>query len=141
MNPEIAFSREPGTLKLLRANTIRLFLSLSFFPAAASLITACHSYHVDATVENLTGGPVQLLEVDYPSASFGADKLAAGEVFHYRVQLRGTGPLKVQYTEANGHQASVDGPTVKEPQEGTLEILLRPDGHAEFHPHLSPVQH
>jgi hypothetical protein len=100
--------------------------------------TACHSYHVDATVENRTGAPVQLLEVDYPSASFGADTLAAGQVFHYRIQLRGSGPLKVQYTGADGRQAQIDGPTVVERQEGTLEIVLLPGGKVEFHPHLTP---
>jgi hypothetical protein len=102
--------------------------------------TACHSYHVDATVENRTGAPVQLLEVDYPSASFGADSLSAGQVFHYRIQLRGSGPLKVQYTGADGRQAQIDGPSVVERQEGTLEIVLLPGGKVEFHPHLTPAQ-
>ena len=63
--------------------------------AALLALSACHSYHVDATVENHTGAAIQLLEVDYPSASFGANTLAAGAVFSYRIQLRGIGPLKV----------------------------------------------
>jgi len=106
---------------------------------AATALAACHSYHVDATVENRTGGPVQLLEVDYPSASFGADKLAPGEVYHYRIQLRGAGPLKVQFTPADGHQANINGPTVAERQEGSLQIVLLPAGKAEFQPHLTPA--
>jgi hypothetical protein len=104
---------------------------------ALSAATACHSYNVDATVENRTGAPVQLLEVDYPSASFGADALAAGQIFHYRIQLRGSGPLKVQYT-AGGRQAQIDGPSLSERQEGTFEVVLLPGGKAEFHPHLTP---
>jgi hypothetical protein len=103
-------------------------------------LTGCHSYHVDATVENRTGAPVQLLEVDYPTASFGADALTAGQVFHYRMQLRGSGPLKVQYTAGDGRPAQVTGPTLVERQEGTLEIVLLPGGKAEFHPHLSPAR-
>jgi hypothetical protein len=110
-------------------------IALCTLPAA----TGCHSYHVDATVENRTGAPVQLLEVDYPSASFGANSLAAGAVFHYRIQLRGTGPLKVQYTGSDGHQAQIDGPTVAERQEGALQIVLLPGGKAEFHPQLTPA--
>ena len=106
---------------------------------AATALAACHSYHVDATVENRTGVPVQLLEVDYPSASFGADKLAPGEVYHYRIQLRGAGPLKVQFTPADGHQANINGPTVAERQEGSLRIVLLPAGKAEFQPHLTPA--
>jgi hypothetical protein len=106
--------------------------------AAALIATAgCHSYHVDATVENRTGATVHLLEVDYPSASFGANTLAAGAVFHYRVQLRGIGPLKVQYTTGDGRQAQVDGPSVAERQEGALQIVLLPGGKAEFHPQLT----
>jgi hypothetical protein len=100
----------------------------------------CHSYHVDTTVENRTGAPIQLLEVDYPSASFGADTLAAGAVFHYRIQLQGSGPLKVQYTAADGRQAQMNGPAVAERQEGELQIVLLPGGKVEFHPDLTPAR-
>jgi hypothetical protein len=101
-------------------------------------LAGCHSYHVDTTVENRSGAAIQLLEVDYPSASFGADSLAAGAVFHYRIQMRGSGPLKVQFTAADGHQAQIEGPTLAERQEGRLEIVLLPGGKAEFHPELTP---
>jgi hypothetical protein len=89
-------------------------------------------------VENRTGGAIQLLEVDYPSASFGANRLAVGEVLPYRIQLRGSGPVKVQFTASDGRQAQIDGPTVAERQEGRLEIVLLPGGKAEFHPQLTP---
>lgn len=112
---------------------------LSFALAAILAASGCHSYHVDATVENRTGAAIQILEVDYPSASFGANVLAAGAVFHYRFQLRGIGPLKVQYTAPDGHQAQIDGPSVAERQEGTLRIVLLPGGKAEFHPQLTPA--
>jgi hypothetical protein len=102
--------------------------------------TSCHSYHVETTVENRTGAPIQLLEVDYPSASFGADALAAGAVFHYRIQLQGSGPLKVQYTAGEGRQAQINGPTLTERQEGKLQIVLLPGGKAEFHPELTPAR-
>jgi hypothetical protein len=99
----------------------------------------CHSYRIDVTVENRTGSPIELLEVDYPSASFGADDLAAGQQYHYRFQVRGAGPVKVQYTETAGHQFwQATGPELFERQEGQLEIVLLPGGKAEFHPMLSP---
>jgi hypothetical protein len=97
----------------------------------------CHSYHVETTVENRTGEAVKLLEVDYPNASFGADKLADGSDYHYRFQITGTGPVKVQFTDGTGHQSQTVGPTVAEHQEGRLEIVLLPGGKAEFHPELS----
>jgi hypothetical protein len=111
--------------------------TILFFTLTAA--TGCHSFHVDTTVENRTGGPIQLLEVDYPSASFGADKLAPGQILHYRFQLRGAGRFKVQYTSADGHQTQIDGPSAAERQEGTLRILLLPGGKAEFHPQLTPA--
>jgi hypothetical protein len=121
-----------ATKKGTQSASLSLALLLSL-----TLLVGCHSYHVDTTVENRTGSPIELLEVDYPSASFGADKLAPGQVFHYRIQLRGSGQLKVQYTPAGGQMVAVDGPAAAEPQEGTLEIVLLPGGKAEFHPHLS----
>jgi hypothetical protein len=89
-------------------------------------------------VENRTGGAVQLLEVDYPSASFGADSLAAGAVLPYRIQVRGDGPLKVQYTGSDGQQRQITGPALVERQEGRIEIVLLAGGRVEFHPYLAP---
>ena len=109
-------------------------LLYSFLLAAS----ACHSYHIDATIENRTGAPVQLLEVDYPSASFGVDQLATGAVFHYRFQVRGSGPLKLSYTPAGEKQVQLTGPAIAEGQQGQLEIVLLPGGKAEFHPQLIP---
>ena len=99
--------------------------------------TGCHSFHIETTVENHTGSAIRLLEVDYPSASFGSDSLAAGSKLHYRIQVRGDGPLKVQYTGSDGKQEQIDGPAVAEGQEGRLEIVLLPGGKAEFRPDLT----
>src|SRR4051794_14444919 len=101
-----------------------------------SLITACHSYHIEATVENHTGGTVTLLEVDYPSASFGADTLAQDGIFHHRIQTRGSGPISVQYTGPHGRAVQVQGPQIYEQQEGSMQIVLLPNGKVEFHPAL-----
>src|SRR5579863_7796061 len=92
--------------------------------ASAILLVAfgCHSYHIEASVENRTGSTITLLEVDYPSASFGADTLAADGVFHHRIQTRDSGPISVQYTAARGRQVLVKGPTLYEKQEGSIEI-------------------
>ncbi len=106
---------------------------------ALSAGIGCHSYHVETTVENQTGAAIQLLEVDYPSASFGADSLAAGAQFHYRIQIQGTGPLKIQYTAANRRERQITGPTLSERQQGRLQIVLLPGGKAEFQPQLTPA--
>ena len=109
------------------------FLSCVFLAA-----TACHSYHIDTTIENRTGADIQLLEVDYPSASFGADRIASGAVYHYRFQVNGSGPLKIEYTTGDGKQVQIDGPTLVERQQGQLKIVLVPAGKAQFLPQLTP---
>jgi hypothetical protein len=114
----------------------RGILAAIVLPALA-LLAGCHSYHVETSVENRTGGPIQLLEVDYPNASFGDNSLAAGATYRYRIQLQGSGPLKVQFTSSDGKQQQITGPTVSEGQEGRLEIVLQPGGKAEFHPQLT----
>ena len=102
----------------------------------AFAIIGCRSYRVQVSVENKTGAPLQLLEVDYPSASFGADSLAPGLTMHYSLQVRGTGPVKVQYA-AGGTQKQITGPNLEEKDEGNLVIVLLPGGKAEFTPQLS----
>ncbi len=103
-----------------------------------AVLAGCHSYHIEATVENHTGGTITLLEVDYPTASFGVDTLAADAVVHHRIQTRDSGPISVQYTAGHGRQVLVNGPTLYEKQEGSMQIVLLPDGKAEFHPALNP---
>ena len=123
--------------KAMTART-RVFFRAGVFIAILGAAAGCHSYHVETTVENRTGEPIQLLEVDYPSASYGADSLAAGADFHYRIQLEGKGQLRVLYTTAEGKPIQIAGPTLEERQEGRLEIVLLPGGKAEFHPQVSP---
>jgi hypothetical protein len=108
--------------------------------ASALLFVAagCHSFHIEATVLNHTGGTITLLEVDYPSASFGVDTLAADGTVHHRIQIRDSGPISVQYTADHGRQVLVKGPTLYEKQEGSVEIDLQPNGKVEFHPSLNP---
>lgn len=117
---------------------IRKPLLAALLSAALLAASACHSYHIDSTIENRTGAAIQLLEVDYPEASFGADSLAAGSDFHYRFQVRGSGQLKITYTAASGKQVQITGPALAERQQGQLQIVLLPGGKARFLPHLTP---
>ena len=114
----------------------RLLLAIATAPIV--LFAACHSYHIDATIENRTGANIQLLEVDYPSASFGADHLASGATYHYRFQVRDSGPLKITYTGPDQKQVQIAGPTLVERQQGQLKIVLLPAGKAQFTPQLTP---
>ena len=102
------------------------------------LLAGCKSYRIDVRVENRTGAAVKLLEVDYPSASFGIDSLENGATLPYRLEVRGSGAMKVLYTDADGRTShQVGGPNLQERQQGAVEIVLLPGGHAEFHPQLT----
>jgi hypothetical protein len=101
-------------------------------------ISGCHSHHIEATIENHTGAAITLLEVDYPSASFGADTLASDGIFRHRIQTRNSGPITVQYTAADGHAVQIKGPDLYEQQDGSIVIVLLPNGKTDFHPALSP---
>lgn len=118
-------------MKLARVGWVAALLPV------AAVWTGCHSYHVETTVENRTGDAIQLLEVDYPSASFGKNALAADGDYHYRFQVSGAGRLKVGYTTAAGKTVTIDGPELKEGEEGRLEIVLLPQGKADFRPELA----
>jgi hypothetical protein len=110
----------------------------AFLLPVVALLAGCHSSHIDMTVENRTGAPIELLEVDYPSASFGADTLAAGAEFRYRIQVRLNGAVKVQYTESTTREVrQITGPKLYEGQQGRFTIMLLPAGKAEFRPDLT----
>jgi len=96
--------------------------------AAASLLASigCHSAYIEATVINTTSTPVSLVEVDYPSASFGRETLAAGADYHYRFKVLGQGATKVLWTDAAHQEHTVPGPVLHEDDEGTLTITLTP---------------
>lgn len=101
------------------------------------LVAGCKSPYVSATVKNETGGPVSLVEVDYPSASFGRESLAAGAAYPYRFKILGSGTTKVSWTDAERKQHSANGPELHEGQQGQLGITLTPAG-AQWNEQLTP---
>jgi hypothetical protein len=86
--------------------------------------TGCHSPYVQTTVSNHTDKTIELLEVDYPSASFGTQGLAPGAEFHYRFKVLGSGRMKLLYTDSAHQDHKSDGPFLKEGAEGTLAIAI-----------------
>ncbi len=87
-------------------------------------LTGCHSHYVEADVINDSGAAVSLVELDYPSASFGKESLASGAVYHYRFKILGDGPTKILWTDAQRKDHAVAGPSLQEGQEGTLTVTL-----------------
>ncbi len=108
-------------LTLMRIQTI---LALT----AALTLTGCHSAHIDATISNRTSAPIPLIEVDYPSASFGTQNLAPGQDYHYRFKVLGNGATSVLWTDAAHQDHKAPGPSLKETDEGALTIVFNPTG-------------
>ncbi len=90
--------------------------------------TGCHSPYVVTTVSNHTAQPIALLEVDYPSASFGTQALAPGADFHYRFKVLGSGNMKLLYTDSAHQDHKSNGPFLKEGAEGPLTIVINDSG-------------
>jgi len=97
---------------------------LSLAILALGGLTGCHSHYVEADVINDSGAAVSLVELDYPSASFGKESLANGAVYHYRFKILGDGPTKILWTDAQRKDHSVTGPSLQEGQEGSLTVTL-----------------
>ena len=95
---------------------------------ATLMATGCHSPYVVTTVSNHTSRPIELIEVDYPSASFGTQNLAPGADFHYRFKVLGSGSMKLLYTDSAHQDHKSDGPFLKEGAEGPLAILITDAG-------------
>jgi hypothetical protein len=127
-----------SSVRLALKASLRIVMATGLFLGFLAL-AGCHSYHVETTVVNHTGKTLKLLEVEYPSATFGTGQLDAGATFPYRMQFRNSGSIKVTYTADDGRLVTISGPQVAEKQEGKLDIVLLPDGKAEFHPDLTPA--
>lgn len=103
-------------------------LVAAFAVTCLLLLAGCHSSTITATLHNGTGGGLQLLEVDYPSASFGTQNLAPGADFQYRFKVLGAGPLKLTYTDQSGKEHTASGPELHEGEEGQLQIEVSAGG-------------
>ncbi len=103
------------------------FLRL-FGPAALTFVAGCHSAYIDATLVNQTDKQVSLVELDYPSASFGTQVLAPNQSFHYRFKVLGTGKLKLIYTDTANKEHTISGPQLGEGDEGSLTVTIQPSG-------------
>ena len=115
----------------------RRILALAGLVAVLSL-SGCKSPYVSTTVRNDTGAAVTLVEVDYPSASFGRDSLAAGAAYLYRFKIIGSGATKVSWTDAQHKQHTGTGPELHEGQHGSLTITLTPAS-AQWGAQLTPT--
>lgn len=103
--------------------TFRLFVLILSF----AVLAGCRSRVVKVKLVNAGSQPLSIIVVDYPSATFGVDKLGPGAVFQYAIKPLATGPLKVQFTDAQGHNHTYTGPALHKNDEGQLTVTLTQD--------------
>lgn len=103
--------------------------------AVLFLLQGCHSAFIEATLINRTPAALSVIQVDYPSASFGTQTLAAGAVFHYRFKVLGNGATHLTYTDAAHAEQHSTGPALQEGDEGSLTVAIASDG-VDWQPHL-----
>jgi hypothetical protein len=87
-------------------------------------LTACRAHMLSVRLVNTSTEPLSTIIVDYPSATFGKDKLAPNETFSSPVKITDNGPLHVQFTDAKGGIHTYTGLKLHPNQEGLIEIKL-----------------
>lgn len=99
------------------------FVTLCLLLAA----TACRSRVILVTLMNTSPQPISTIVVDYPRATFGVNSLAPASTYIYKIKPLDTGPLKVQFVDAQGRSHNFTGPILHKSQEGSVEIRLTQD--------------
>lgn len=102
-------------------------LSLLLLLAVSALAVGCRSHVVQITLVNASPQPLSTVVVDYPRATFGVNQLDPGKSFRYAIKPLDTGPLKVQFADADGHSHTYTGPAVHKNDEGAITIKLTQD--------------
>ena len=96
----------------------RVCFALSLF----TFLAGCRAHMVKINLINASAAPLSTIIVDYPTATFGKDKLAPGETFSSTVKFTDDGPLKVQFADANGGNHSYTGLMLHKSEEGYIDV-------------------
>jgi hypothetical protein len=92
--------------------------------ALALGVAGCRSHMITVKLTNSSSQIISTVIVDYPSATFGKDKLAPGETFLSQIRITDTGPIKVQFTDAKGSSHTYTGPTLRPDEVESVSINL-----------------
>ncbi len=122
----------------VQAKFFQRILSVGASVLLLQLLCGCRSHVVQATVVNDGATPLQNIEVDYPSASFGISSLPPGGRFPYHFEIQGAGKLQVQYLDSALHSHSSTGPRLREGQQGTLTVRIDGAGTVHWDAQLNP---
>jgi hypothetical protein len=110
-------------VRQLRAGAIAVLVCLAVLSAVG-----CRSAFMETSVENDGATAVHVIEVDYPSASFGMQTLDPHATFHYHFKIQGSGPITITFIDSAGKPHTATGPTLTQGQQGNLKITIGPSG-------------
>ncbi len=99
-------------------------LSVALLLVSFGFLSGCHSAFVQTTIANHSGAPLRLVELDYPSASFGTTNLNNAAEYHYRFKITGSGTAKLDFVDSTGKAHHSVGPELDEGQEGSLLVSI-----------------
>ena len=99
----------------------------SFLLLGSFCLTGCKSAFIHAVTLNETGVPITVLEVDYPSASYGANALPVGGKYICGFKIQGSGGTTVTWIDPNHQTHTFKGPQLHQGQGGTITVHLEPN--------------
>ena len=98
---------------------------------------ACRSAFIETTVQNDGTTSLHVIEVDYPSASFGMQTLDAHGSYHYHFKVQGSGPVTITFLDNAGKPHTATGPMLSQGQQGNLKITIDSTGGVSWGADLS----
>jgi hypothetical protein len=109
---------------------MKSFRLISCFIVIISILalSGCRSHVVKVNLKNISADVVKTIIVDYPTATFGKDKLAPGETFSYAIKPLEPGMLKIQFTDALGTIHSYIGTPLHKDDDEVLDVNLSQGG-------------
>jgi len=115
-------------MKTYRGARLLIIVLAAVVLAAVLAMAGCRSRVVKVTLVNIGTEPISTIIVDYPSATFGKDKLAPRETFSYTIKPLETGPLKLQFTDAKGAIHTYSGLTLHKDDDGSIDVKIDQNG-------------
>lgn len=100
---------------------------------AALTAAACHSSGIDVTIQNNAKVPLNNVEVDYPTAAFGARSIAPGASFWYHIKPTSDGEITLSFEQPDAKVIHQKEEHVHAGESGRLIIIVDQDANQQWH--------
>ena len=111
---------------------------LLVLPCSLLFISGCKpSAYIQAAIQNQGNEPVKLVEIDYPSASFGVQQIPPRTIYHYQFKVQGSGNISITFVGNQDKSYTVVGPELRQGDQGIVEVFLDATGSVHWNPVLT----